>query len=237
MRFRLPASCARGCTITKATLALRDGTALGVRRNLRVAHAGWVRFTVTIDKAALLAAGAQILKPGWRTTRRASRSRRARRAGRGGRASRTAASPSRSAGSPSRAGLPRAAVARRPGAASRPGRWHAAAAVWRATSRAAPPASYAGAVFVNRMPRYEVLSEGSMAVLEEGWRSIVRDIGIEFQQEPALELFRKAGQTVEGDLVKLDPDWVLEQVAKAPRRVPLHRPQPRAQPDASAATT
>ena len=59
-------------------------------------------------------------------------------------------------------------------------------------------------------------SEGSMAVLEEGWRSIVRDIGIEFQWEPALELFRAAGQTVEGELVKLDPDFVLEQVAKAP---------------------
>ena len=71
-------------------------------------------------------------------------------------------------------------------------------------------------MFVNTMPRYEVLSEGSMAVLEEGWRSIVRDIGIEFQWEPALELFRAAGQTVEGELVKLDPDFVLDQVAKAP---------------------
>ena len=60
-----------------------------------------------------------------------------------------------------------------------------------------------------------------MAVLEEGWRSIVRDIGIEFQWEPALELFRKAGQTVEGDLVKLDPEFVLEQVAKAPREFGL----------------
>ena len=87
------------------------------------------------------------------------------------------------------------------------------------------------------MPRYEVLSEGSMAVLEEGWRSIVRDIGIEFQWEPALELFRKAGQTVEGELVKLDPEFVLEQVAKAPRGVRPHGAQPRAQPDASAATT
>ncbi len=76
--------------------------------------------------------------------------------------------------------------------------------------------SYAGRVFVNTMPRYEVLSEESMAVLEEGWRTIVRDIGIEFQWEPALELFRAAGQTVEGELVKLDPDFVLEQVAKAP---------------------
>ena len=41
---------------------------LGVRRNLRVARAGYVRFAVTIDKAVLLAAGADIFKPGWGTT-------------------------------------------------------------------------------------------------------------------------------------------------------------------------
>ena len=68
VRFRLPASCAGGCTITRAALALRDGTPLGTRRNLEVTHAGWVRFTVPIDKAALLAAGGQIRKPGWRTS-------------------------------------------------------------------------------------------------------------------------------------------------------------------------
>jgi hypothetical protein len=68
VRFRLPAACATGCTILQATLALRDGTVLGVRRDLEVPHAGYVRFTVPIDKGALLAAGAQILKPGWRTT-------------------------------------------------------------------------------------------------------------------------------------------------------------------------
>ena len=76
------------------------------------------------------------------------------------------------------------------------------------------------------MPRYEVLSEESMAVLEEGWRAIVRDIGIEFQWEPALELFRKAGQTVEGELVKLDPDFVLEQVARAPAELGLSARNP-----------
>ena len=71
------------------------------------------------------------------------------------------------------------------------------------------------------MPRYEILSQESMAVIEEGWQSIVRDIGIEFQHEPALELFRAAGQKVEGDLVKLDPAWALEQVAKAPGEFPI----------------
>ncbi len=71
-------------------------------------------------------------------------------------------------------------------------------------------------MFVNRQPRYEILSEDAMAVLERGWRRIVSEIGIEFMSPRVVELFRAAGQTVEGDNVKLDPDFVLEQVAKAP---------------------
>ncbi len=72
-------------------------------------------------------------------------------------------------------------------------------------------------MFVNRMPRYEILSEQSMSALDAGWRRIVSEIGIEFMKPEALELFKAAGQQVEGDNVKFDPDWILEQVAKAPR--------------------
>jgi trimethylamine--corrinoid protein Co-methyltransferase len=72
-------------------------------------------------------------------------------------------------------------------------------------------------MFVNRMPRYEILSADSMATLDRGWRRIVSEIGVEFLKAEALELFRAAGQEVDGDNVKFDPDWVLEQVAKAPR--------------------
>ena len=35
-------------------------------------------------------------------------------------------------------------------------------------------------MFVNTMPRYEILSEDAMAVLDRGWRRIVTEIGIEF---------------------------------------------------------
>jgi trimethylamine---corrinoid protein Co-methyltransferase len=77
-------------------------------------------------------------------------------------------------------------------------------------------------MFVNTMPRYEILSEDAMNVLDRGWRRIVTELGLEFMLPEAVELFRKAGQTVEGDhLVKLDPDFVLEQVAKAPREFEL----------------
>ncbi len=68
----------------------------------------------------------------------------------------------------------------------------------------------------NTQPRYEILSEESMAVLDRGWRRIVSEIGIEFLLPEALELFAAAGQRVVENNVFLDPDFVLEQVAKAP---------------------
>ena len=74
-----------------------------------------------------------------------------------------------------------------------------------------------GAVFTNRMPRYEILSEEAIAVLEKGWRRIVTEIGVQFAKPEAVELFAKAGQRTEGDIVFPDPDFLLEQVALAPR--------------------
>ena len=72
-------------------------------------------------------------------------------------------------------------------------------------------------MFENTMPRYEVLSQEAMATLDRGWRRLMSEIGVEFMDERALELFRRAGQRVEGHTVFLDPDFVLAQVAKAPR--------------------
>jgi trimethylamine--corrinoid protein Co-methyltransferase len=72
-------------------------------------------------------------------------------------------------------------------------------------------------MFRNRMPRYEVLSEDAMAKLDAGWRRLVSEIGVEFMDERALTLFRNAGQRVEENKVFFDPEFVLGQVAKAPR--------------------
>src|SRR5213080_4597757 len=81
-------------------------------------------------------------------------------------------------------------------------------------------------MFVNTMPRYEILSADSIAVLDRGWRRIVSEIGIQFAKPEAVELFAKAGQQVDGDVVKLDPDFVLEQVAKAPREFDVQARNP-----------
>ncbi len=78
----------------------------------------------------------------------------------------------------------------------------------------------------NAQPRYEILSEESMAVLERGWKRIISELGIEFTMPEAVEVFAKAGMRTEGDNVFLDPDFVLEQVAKAPHEFPVQARNP-----------
>jgi trimethylamine---corrinoid protein Co-methyltransferase len=81
-------------------------------------------------------------------------------------------------------------------------------------------------LLVNELPRYEILDESSMQELERGWRRIVSELGIDFLHDEAVEVLEAAGQKVEGQLVKLDPDWILEQVAKAPREFDLQARNP-----------
>src|SRR5204863_1920054 len=76
-------------------------------------------------------------------------------------------------------------------------------------------------MFENRMPRYEILSEDAMAVFEGGWRRLISEMGVEFLHDEAVARFREAGQAVDGNVVRFDPDFVLEQVAKAPAEFDL----------------
>jgi trimethylamine--corrinoid protein Co-methyltransferase len=82
-------------------------------------------------------------------------------------------------------------------------------------------------MFVNSMPRYEILSQDALEVIDRGWRRLVSEIGIEFLLPEAVELLRGAGQTVEDDnRVRLDPEFILEQVALAPREFELQARNP-----------
>jgi trimethylamine--corrinoid protein Co-methyltransferase len=60
-----------------------------------------------------------------------------------------------------------------------------------------------------------------MNTLDGGWRRIVSELGVEFALPEAVEYFEKAGQRVEGEKVFLDPEFVLEQVGKAPHQFEL----------------
>jgi trimethylamine--corrinoid protein Co-methyltransferase len=76
------------------------------------------------------------------------------------------------------------------------------------------------------MPRYEILDESSMQELERGWRRIVSELGIDFLHDEAIAAFEAEGQKVEGQLVKFDPDWILEKVKLAPREFDLQARNP-----------
>src|SRR5580698_1042599 len=76
------------------------------------------------------------------------------------------------------------------------------------------------------MPRYEIHDEAAMAELDRGWRRIVSELGVDFLHPEALAALEAEGQKVEGELVKFDPDWILEQVAKAPREFELQARNP-----------
>jgi trimethylamine---corrinoid protein Co-methyltransferase len=81
-------------------------------------------------------------------------------------------------------------------------------------------------MFRNTMPRYEILSPDAIEVLDKGWRRIVSEIGVQFAKPEAVELFRKAGQKTDGEVVYLDPEFVLEQVALAPREFDVQARNP-----------
>src|SRR3954471_12965374 len=69
---------------------------------------------------------------------------------------------------------------------------------------------------MNRMPRFEPLSEEALATIDAGAERLATEIGVQFDHPRALELFRKAGQTVDGSTVRFDPGFLRAQAALAP---------------------
>jgi trimethylamine--corrinoid protein Co-methyltransferase len=62
----------------------------------------------------------------------------------------------------------------------------------------------------------EPLTEAGVAAIHDGAMRILEEIGIVFLNPEALEILKQAGCRVEGDLVRMDRDFVMEMVGKAP---------------------
>ena len=62
----------------------------------------------------------------------------------------------------------------------------------------------------------EPLGPDGVQAIHDGAMHILEDIGIEFLNEEAIELFKQAGCTVNGTNVRMGRDWVMEMIAKAP---------------------
>ncbi len=73
-------------------------------------------------------------------------------------------------------------------------------------------------MYTRRLPTYDPLPGEALDVIDAGWKRIVSEIGIRFAHDGALAKFREHGQRVEDDIVFLDPEFVVEQVAKTPNR-------------------
>ena len=78
----------------------------------------------------------------------------------------------------------------------------------------------------HRYPYLEPVTPDGLDTLERGWMRLVSEIGIRFDHPEALAVLAAHGQRVEGDIVFLDPAWVLEMVAKAPGRFTFHARNP-----------
>ena len=62
----------------------------------------------------------------------------------------------------------------------------------------------------------EPLGPEGVQAIHDGAMTILEDIGIEFLNEEAQDLFRAAGCTVSGTNVRMHRDWVMEMLARAP---------------------
>ena len=69
---------------------------------------------------------------------------------------------------------------------------------------------------INEDRPIEPLTEEGVQVIHNGALEILEDIGIEFINKEAQNLFRKAGCDVNGNNVRMDRNWVMEMVRKAP---------------------
>ena len=92
-------------------------------------------------------------------------------------------------------------------------------------------------MFTNTMPRFEPLREEEMEAVDQGWRRIVSELGIRFDHPDAIALFRAAGQDVDDDVVRFDPDFMRRSAAQAPAQFELRARNPACATSRSAATT
>src|SRR5437588_2502295 len=76
------------------------------------------------------------------------------------------------------------------------------------------------------MPRFEPLSEEALATIDAGVERLASEVGVQFDHPHALELFREAGQTVDGSCVRFDSGFLRPQAALAPSEFALRARNP-----------
>lgn len=84
-------------------------------------------------------------------------------------------------------------------------------------TRTTPSANLASPFIQRRLPHFDVLDEEQLVRLEAQVDWILEDVGIAFRDDPeALDLWRREGAKIEGDIVRAPADWIRALCAKAP---------------------
>lgn len=76
------------------------------------------------------------------------------------------------------------------------------------------------------LPKFNILTPDQVQAVHDHTIKILETVGVEFGYEPALEIFRKYGQRVEGQRVYFTREFIEEQVKKAPAQFTLHARNP-----------
>ncbi len=72
-----------------------------------------------------------------------------------------------------------------------------------------------------RIPPLDLLTEDELQRVHDASMDILEEVGIEFRDDVALQHWRRAGATVEGHLVRIDRELLMELIALAPAEFPV----------------
>lgn len=76
------------------------------------------------------------------------------------------------------------------------------------------------------IPKFDVLTQEQVLKIHEESLRILSEIGVEFTYDPAVEVFKKCGMTVEGHRVYFTADFVEKMMKEAPAEFKLHARNP-----------
>ena len=79
---------------------------------------------------------------------------------------------------------------------------------------------------VREIPVYELLDAEGVALVHGTAMTIVEEIGIEFTDDEALDLWKAAGADVDGTRVRIPPELLMSLVARTPSEFTLHARNP-----------